>query len=231
MIILIIMIFKIMIIYYFLAIPIGAILSSRGNFEEAYKASILFYSISLFGLIFFPIEDTLGIIPRYEPTSSPGAVVQTSLPDLVNPNIHDHHESIESIMSPRRPKKRHLPTNWCSFFIQHLPFSWQTISLLSKEAKIPQDWLNNFLVQSAMKIIRLLLVQYLFVICDFGPLIVAGCAVFVGFVAFLTLPLFLSRFTPASLITASVFLSSLGLLLLSIAGKLYYSFFIINNLS
>lgn len=119
----------------------------------------------------------------------------------------------------RRSQKRHLPPNWMTFFIQHLPFSWQTISLLSKQAKVPQDWINNFLVQSAMKIIRLIILQYFFVVCNFGPLIVALFSIFIGFVAFLTLPIFLSRYTPDTLIFAAVLGSSIGLLSLSLAGE------------
>jgi hypothetical protein len=166
-------------------------------------------------LIFLPINDTLGIIPLYEPDpASPLPVAMIT--DFIT---SDQTDSSPSEKQPiHRP--RHLPSNWCQFLLQHLPFSWDTLKLLSREAKTPFDWVDNLLLHSSIKVFRLIGVQYFFVVCEFSPVVVGVCAIFLGFISFLTLPRFLSRYTPESL----VFISTLGTITaftaLSVAGML-----------
>jgi hypothetical protein len=188
----------------------GAVLSSRGKITGAYKVSILLYILVLLILIFAPVNDTLGIIPKYEP-------VTVSDPSSSSPPEHSPLSLPQSPPSPLR--QRHLPPDWKRFFIDHLPLSWKSIELLFREASHPLDWAGNLLVHSSFKTLRLIIVQYFFVICEFGPLVVGACSILVGFISFLTLPSFLSRYTPESLVGLTVLGSSIGFLFLSAAGN------------
>ena len=192
-----------------IAVPFGAILSSRDKFTQAYKLSILLYAVVLLILIFVPVNDTLGIIPKYEPVivSDPPRL----LPDDPPIFLSNH---------PLVPRERHLPSDWYRFFIDHLPVSWRSIQLLFREASHPLDWVENLLLHSAFKTLRLIIVQYFFVISEFGPLVIGACSIMLGLISFLTLPSFLSRYTSESLVCLTVFSSSVGFLFLSAAGEL-----------
>jgi hypothetical protein len=200
------------------AVPLGAAFSSKDKMSGAFKVAFLLNILVLLMLLLVPIDDTLGIIsPSYSPSAplpSPDAtVIPTSESD--HQSINDH----AAVQQPSLGNPRHLPRDMAQFLAEHLPLSWKTIELC-RGTRQPWDWVGNLLVHSSIKTLRLLIVQYLFVICDFGPLVVGGCSIFLGLISFVTLPLLLSRYTSESLIGITLLGSSIGFLLLSAAGPL-----------
>lgn len=75
-------------------------------------------------------------------------------------------------------------------------------------------------MHTAMKALRLIIVQYFFAVCEFGPLVVGACSIMLGVISFFTLPFLLSRYTPDTLLGVTILGSSVGFMLLSAAGIL-----------
>lgn len=191
------------------AIPVGAGFSSKNLLAAAFKLAIILYCVVLLMLIFIPLNDTLGIIPKYGLISN----LDTGTPSPIsNPNL----TSALPLIPPFN--QRHFPPDCYMFFLEHLPISWDTIKLLCKETSRPLDWVGNLLMHTAFKALRLIIMQYFFVVCDFPPLIVGACSILLGVISFFTLPFFLSRYTPETLLGLTALGSSVGFLLLSAAG-------------